>query len=248
MATSTRDRAVIERQRQRDAAGEQTPGTPRIEQARRRRRTTSERDEARAGETRTRGDLEAKYRAREEGRRARATEGKPARPQDQTTVVDALEAEREAGRREGAGGRAPAASSSSWVDRLPASSGGLPSVSAPLAVEVALITADEIIRHQRAPVPSRLLIALGFFGALSFARGRAAAPATTLAWGLVVATFYAGVGPTNQPAALSALAFVGDFVAGKYGNPGSLKAATPPSYTAKAGAPVTNQRAGRVVK
>ena len=105
-------------------------------------------------------------------------------------------------------------SSSRQLPQLPLSSlagGGMPAVTAPLAVELLLIGADELANHHRLPIPSRLLVALLVFGALGMARGEAAKTATVFGWGLVVATFYAAnnVGP-------NALSAVGNFLGGKY--------------------------------
>lgn len=91
----------------------------------------------------------------------------------------------------------------------------VPSVAAPMAVELALITADEFIDRHRLPLPSRLLVVFGIFGVLGLAKGDAAPAASALAWALVVATFYAHT-TTAPPAGLQALATVGNFIGGKY--------------------------------
>lgn len=178
-----------------------------------------------------RGDTDRmrdRYRAREERKAGRAARGEPARLEEATSIEEALSAEYEAGKRAGESSRpapatpparssAPASSSSSsggLLDSLPRS-GGVPGVSAPLVVATALITADELVTLKRFPAPSRLLIAWGFFGVLGLARGPAEAPAAALAWGMVVAMFYAkAVKGESKPPALRALDAVGDFLAG----------------------------------
>lgn len=100
---------------------------------------------------------------------------------------------------------------------------GIPSVAAPMLVELALITADEFLNARRPPVPSRLLVVFVVFGTLGLAKGDAAEAAAAMGWGLVVATFYASSKPKQPPAALKALAGIGNFLSGKYAPRGSSK-------------------------
>lgn len=96
---------------------------------------------------------------------------------------------------------------------------GFSSIAAPFAVELVLITVDEISNYHRPPLPSRLLAAFAVFGILGLAQGEAAPAANVFAWGLVLATLYAGTGPKGKgtPAAIRSLQTVGDFIGGKYG-------------------------------
>lgn len=182
--------------------------------------TTRERDENRTG-TAARPRSEDQARRRLQARRERPG---PRRSQDAESVGEALEIERETGRREGAASRATrpvvrygdGARPDAPPAPAPASSGplglsGMPSVGAPLALETLIIATDSFVNEHRFPIPSRLLAAWGLFTVLGFARGNAARPATALAWGLVIASFYSTVAPGTN-----ALAVVGDFIGGKY--------------------------------
>ena len=213
--------------------------------------TVGERDRARGSEV-SRPRTEERARRRLEARRERPG---PRRSQDAETVDEALEIERDTGRREGAASRArrpivrygprgavpvdappeaaPAGVGASSSRRsFPTSSAGdVPGLSAPLIFETVLIAADELVNQHRAPIPSRLLIAWAFFSVLGLARGAAARPATALGWGIVVSTFYATV-PGKKPAGLTALQTVGDFVAGKYGKTNAQPAGAPATVPA----------------
>lgn len=196
-------------------------------------RTVGERDRARSSEVsrpRSEERLAGRYRAREERKAARAEAGERPRIEEATSIDEALEAEREAGRAEGRSEHpaapAPAASSSAG----PSSSftiptGGSLQIGAPLAVETLIITADELANLHRFPLPSRLLVAWALFTALGMARpGPARQAAVTVAWGLVIATFYSSVAPGQN-----ALTTLGAFVGGKYATPGATLASSPSS-------------------
>lgn len=207
-------------------------------------RTVGERDRARGSEVSRPGgrDLEKVYREREQRKKARAAAGKRPRIEDATTMEEALEAERAAGRAEGArsGGsrRAPGESASAQDSRAPgfedgpssgprpaapataspsSPSSSVPGVTAPMVADILIITIDELTQQHRLPIPSRLLVAFGVFGALGLAKGVAARPAKVFAWGIVVATFYSSA-PGGKPPALNALAALGDFLGGKFGS------------------------------
>lgn len=159
-------------------------------------------------------------------------------------MEEALEAERAAGRAEGARRRRP---SDSELERLPVTGGAespaagrdgpsvgprpatatvapagassspsVPGVTAPMIADVVIITIDELTQQHRLPIPSRLLVTFAVFGVLGLAKGQAARPAKVFAWGIVVATFYSAA-PGGKPPALSAVAALGDFLGGKYG-------------------------------
>lgn len=96
-----------------------------------------------------------------------------------------------------------------------------PSIAAPFAVELVLITVDEIRNHHRPPVPSRMLVAFALFGVLGMASGDAAPAANALGWGLVVATLLSSGGKSGQGGAIGALNTLGDFIGGKYAPRGS---------------------------
>lgn len=113
----------------------------------------------------------------------------------------------------------PAPKTSRLAVRKP---GGIPSVAAPMFVELVLITADEFIAQRRPPLPSRLLVVLGIFGLLGMAQGDAADAAAAFGWGLVVATFYSTASPGQKSGGLRALQTIGNFVGGKYAVKGSL--------------------------
>ena len=195
--------------------------------------TVGERDRARGSEV-SRPRSEA--RARQTAAKRRERPG-PRRSEDAETVDEALEIEREQGRREGAGSRTqrpiltegggspPPGPSTSSAPSIPA--GTLPSITAPFLFETALIAVDEFVNQKRFPIPSRLLTAWGLFGLLGLARGPASRTATVFAWGLVVATFYATVPGQNKPAGLQTLNTVGDFIGGKYGAPAAANNLTP---------------------
>lgn len=204
--------------------------------------TVGERDRARGAEVarpRSEGRARQRYADREGRKAGRRERGEPARIEEATSIEEALEAEREAGRREGATAapvRGPApARPATPIGPSPArqrsASASIPGVTAPMVVDVLIITADEIIEQHRAPLPSRLLVAFAVFGVLGLAKGEAARPAKVFAWGIVVATFYSAA-PGQKPAALNAIAALGDFLGGKFG---SSKAAT----TAPAPLPAT---------
>lgn len=199
--------------------------------------TTGERDKARTG-TVSRPRSEETARKRLAARRERQG---PRRSQDAESVDEALEIERETGRREGARTKSerpvvrygpkgaprvdapptsPAASSSSGSSSsLSSSSSSSPGggLGAPLVFDVLIITADEIVNQHRPPAPSRLLVAFAIFGLLGLAKGTAARPAKVFAWGIVVATFYAAA-PGDKPAGLNALQGLGAFLAGGNAN------------------------------
>lgn len=191
--------------------------------------TVGARDRARGSEVSRPGgrDLEKVYREREQRKQTRKQAGKPARIEDATTMDEALEAEREAGRAEGTRAAAPATPKgpspatrsprpATAFSRSGPSSSSAPGVTAPMVADVFIITADELALQHRLPIPSRLLVAFMVFGVLGLAKGQAARPAKVFAWGIVVATFYAAV-PGGKPPALNALAALGDFMGGRYG-------------------------------
>lgn len=123
---------------------------------------------------------------------------------------------------------ARATSSGSRGIRLPANTGPAPAISAPLVIELGIITSDELVNNHRLPLPSRLLVAFGIFGGLSLFRGNAARPANVFAWALVLATFYSSArGSGNAPPALAALDALGNFMSGNYSTKGSTT--TPPT-------------------
>ena len=228
--------------------------------------STGAKDRARGSEvvSRPRSDPSPRQRKAQAARRQRnATQ--PKRSQDAESVDEALEIERDTGRREGARGAAkrpitrygpkgkpdadaaPGERQGFSPSDIPA--GTLPSITAPFLFETALIAVDEFTNQKRFPIPSRLLVAWGFFGLLGLARGPASRTATVFAWGLVVATFYATVPGQNKPAGLNTVNTVGDFIGGKYATPGSLTAgpatgATPPTEAGSGGAGSTYQQAG----
>lgn len=109
--------------------------------------------------------------------------------------------------------------------------GAVPSVAAPMFVELVLISADEFLTQRRPPLPSRLLVVLGLFGVLGLAQGDAADAAAALGWGLVVASFYSTASPGQKSGGLRALQTVGNFIGGKYAVKDS--AAPPASSTGK---------------
>ena len=191
--------------------------------------------------------LRQRYYARRDRKTARANAGGRPRIEEAETIDEALDIAREEGRAEGAAQRGPAAptpppsASPSSPRGIPVpQSGGSLSVSAPFAVEVILISIDEIANQRRAPLPSRLLVAGLAFGILAIPKGEARRPAALFAWSLVIATFYAGTSKsTGAPAALGPVKWLGDFVSGKYGkvkkgvrsapgNPGTSPPTPPP--------------------
>lgn len=217
--------------------------------------TVGERDRARGNTVSTpRNDVERRYRERETRKGERKAAGKRDRIEDTTTIDEALEAERDAGRAEGARSRTqrpvvrygdgprvdaprppkPARDVTGTLAKAaPAAGSGVPAVTAPMLVELLLITVDEFTNERRFPLPSRLLVAFAFFGVLGMAKGAAAQPAAALGWGIVASTFYAKSGPAGQPPAIGALAAVGDFFGGRYGTTGA--SSTPSSQAAPRG-------------
>jgi hypothetical protein len=174
------------------------------------------------------------YRARQERTAQRRAEGRAPRSEDATTIDEALEAEREAGRREGAtkttapATRTPRAFNVTAV----ANTGPAPSVTAPMIVDVMIISADELANEHRLPVPSRLLYAFLIFGGLSLAKNTSAAKAAAVfGWGIVVATFYAGANPAGPRALVAA----GKFLSGKPAKPAATTRAARTSSGAEAG-------------
>lgn len=181
-----------------------------------------------------RGDTEAvattqrRQRAQIEARRQRkgerAARGERPRIEEAETVDEALDAEYERGRAEGAKSSpraaqpAPAPEPATSSRTFSAPSGTVPTLAGPLAVETVLIAVDELRTNHRLPIPSRLLAAFGLFTVLGFARGEAGRAANALGWGIVVATFYASVAKST-PLGLGAVKTVGDFMAGKYATP-----------------------------
>lgn len=118
---------------------------------------------------------------------------------------------------------------------------GVPAVTAPMVVELLIITSDELANKHRFPIPSRLLVAFLVFGGLGLFRGRAAQPAAVFGWGLVVATFYASANPKGKPAALSAVDALGRFMGGNYA---SKSATTASASTALGSGGPTETTAG----
>jgi len=107
--------------------------------------------------------------------------------------------------------------------------GAVPSIAAPMLVELAIISADEFVNQHRPPLPSRLLSAFAIFGLLGLAKGNAAKPAQVFGWAIVLATFYSAA-PGKKPAGISFLTTAGNFFSGKYGKQPSTLA---PSTTTK---------------
>lgn len=103
----------------------------------------------------------------------------------------------------------------------------VPSIAAPMLVELIIISSDDFFNQHRAPLPSRLLAVFGIFGVLGLAKGNAARPAQAFAWALVLSSLYASAGPKGQGGALGALAKLGDFMSGKYGKTTTTKKAGP---------------------
>lgn len=119
---------------------------------------------------------------------------------------------------EGGGQRkAPAASASSPSRALSLSRPtSVPSTTAPMLVELIVVTVDEILGHHRPPIPSRVGVVVVLFGGLGLVGGSAAPAAAALAWGLVIASVYSTSSPSGTSTPLRALATVGDFISGKY--------------------------------
>lgn len=201
-------------------------------------RQTFERSQERKRTARPR-DLEGDYRAREDRKAARRARGEAPRSEEATSIDEALEAEREAGRREGGGGPKPATSTPSparGINISQYSGGSVPGVTVPMMIDIGIITLDEIAVNKRLPVPSRLLVAFVLFGGLGLAKNtQAARAAGWFAWGIVIATFYGvnlqngqtvqytkdangnitGYAPGSpQPAAISAINALAWFLAG----------------------------------
>jgi hypothetical protein len=146
-----------------------------------------------------------------------------ARGGEVTSIGDELDASYESGFGAGARAQRGAGDRRALTLQRP---GGFSSIAAPFAVELVLISVDEIANYHRPPLPSRLLAAFAVFGILGLAQGDAAPAANVFAWGLVLATLYAGTGPkgSGTPAAIRSLQTVGDFIGGKYGQPTKRKA------------------------
>lgn len=159
-------------------------------------------------------DLEGDYRARDERKAKRKAEGKPPRSEDATSIDEALEAEREAGRREGGGVQSPKPAAPRAVNISQYSGGSVPGVTAPMILDIMIITADELVNEHRLPIPSRLLVAFVLFGGLGLVKGNGARAASAFGWGIVVATFYSSA-TGKQPAGIQFLQSLGNFLSGK---------------------------------
>ena len=150
-----------------------------------------------------------------------------ARKRPEKTTADFMDEEFEAGRKQGAAeARTSSSSSSSRRVGFTAPS-SVPSIAAPMLVELIIISSDDFFNQHRAPLPSRLLAVFGIFGVLGLAKGNAARPAQAFAWALVLSSLYASAGPKGQGGALGALAKLGDFMSGKYGKTTTTKKAGP---------------------
>lgn len=240
--------------------------------------TVGERDRQRGSKvSRPRSDVEQRYRAREQRKGERAASGQRPKIEDATTIDEAMEAERAAGRDEGARSRTqrpvvrygagervdapkppkPARDVTGALSKAaPAAGSGIPAVTAPMLIELGLITIDELVNERRFPVPSRLLVAFAFFGLLGMAKGPAAQPAAALGWGIVAATFYSkskenktDAGETGGPPAINALAALGDFFGGRYGTPSAATNVGPaPGPSPTAFIPSTSRNVGNTQK
>lgn len=195
--------------------------------------TVGERDRARGSEVRedpSISRLRAKAAKRRERTQERASHGKPPALEDEESMADIIDRENaaayEAGRKAGgassslpqppAPARARSSSSSSSSSSGALRGPAVPGVTLPMVIDIAIITADEVVNQHRLPIPSRLLAAFLLFGTLGAIKGEGARPAKAFAWAIVIATFY-GNSPGKKPAALSALEALGGFLGGKYG-------------------------------
>lgn len=219
--------------------------------------TVGERDRARGSEVsrpRSEARAEKRYHDRDDRKAARAARGEPARLDEATSISEAMDIERDNGRREGAasrtqrpvtrigdGARPPEPRDGPDYQGPNLAAGTTPSIGGPLIFETIIIAADEFVNQHRFPIPSRLLIAWGAFTVLGLARGNAARAATALAWGLVASSFYATVSPASTPAGLGAIRTVGDFIGGKYGGNGATSSTGGPPIV---GTPGTQGNAG----
>lgn len=212
--------------------------------------TVGERDRARGSETRedpSIARLQAKAAKRRERTQERASHGKPPALEDEESMADIIDRENaaayEAGRKAGGASSslpqppAPARARSSSSSSSSSSGGALrgpavPGVTLPMVIDIAIITADEVVNQHRLPIPSRLLAAFLLFGTLGAIKGEGARPAKAFAWAIVIATFY-GNSPGKKPAALSALEALGGFLGGKYGT-NNASAAGPSSSSSGA--------------
>jgi hypothetical protein len=208
-------------------------------------RQTFERSQERKRTARPR-DLESDYRARAARKRARAERGEAPRSEEATSIDEALEAERETGRREGARLAPPRAATSTpsptrGVNLSQYSGGSAPGVTVPMVIDIGIITVDELTVNHRLPIPSRLLVAFVIFGGLGLAKNTTAArAASAFAWGIVVATFY---GTTNPSPGVGALNKIASFLAGgnaQKGTAASGSLGTPGGAANPAGPPPIN--------
>lgn len=188
----------------------------------------------------------ARYEARQERTRARTAAGKPRRSEDATSIPEALDIEREQGRREGlaqgvrrprgappvkrtgkyrtkayGGSEANPAPRSAPVRVQAPNLGPAPGVTAPMLVDLAIIAADSIVHEKHPPTPSRLLVVFTLFGLLGLV-GRSGPEAgrlsSAIGWSVVLATFYNTARPKEAPLGITALGSLGDFLSGKYAN------------------------------
>jgi len=98
------------------------------------------------------------------------------------------------------------------------SGGPVPGVTAPMVVELLIVTTSSIVDNHRPPIPSEFLSIFAVFGILGAAqRTSAARAAQWFAWGLVLATFYNSAVPGQTPGGIRALQSIGDFMSGKWG-------------------------------
>lgn len=181
--------------------------------------------------------MRKRYRAKGARNTQRQAEGKPRKIEDAETVDEALDIEFERGKAEGAAEAAkrnvskvaaPTTKAAAPVARplrervpsvpIPSNPQTSPgSIGAPFLVNLVFISADEIALKHRAPLPSRILPTMVVFGTLGLLRGDARKVGVVFAWSLVLATFYAGVGPGATAPPVKALQWIGDFMSGKIG-------------------------------
>lgn len=202
----------------------------------------------------------ARYQARADRVAARAKAGGTRRSEDATSIAEALDIEREQGRREGRrmppvkapvvrygkftrqsyGGTTPDPAPRSGPVQVQAPTlGPVPGVTVPMLVDLAIISGDSIVHDKRPPAPSRLLVVFTLFGLLGLA-GRAGGPggarlASGVGWAIVLATFYNTARPGEAPLGVSAFTSLGNFLSGKYANPANIKPTTKSGPSVKSG-------------
>lgn len=178
-------------------------------------RQASDPDRPRKGDKGVPDDMKRRYEAGEQGAGS-------------TTFGDELDRSYEDGRKAGmkeGGSSGPKAAKPFTLAGGPGPS--IPSIAAPMLVELVLISADEFVANRRPPLPSRLLVVFGIFGVLGLAsEGPAANAAAAFGWGLVIATFYSTASPgAKGSGSLQALQTIGNFMSGKYAKKGATVSA-----------------------